>query len=194
MDNIASCPILIIFIFASPFLACCIKLLYFYQSFSEKATATKCPASDAEKLCCIPKATQLAVVEALYQGNKQHSCTSPVYCDYCNTLYLYSNKISTTVYCIYTLIIWIKCSVYSSVKDQLLRQYIFISVQVKPLLQVTRQDEEIQAREAQLQKAKDNLNKVEHDYIELERKHQQVHLAITVCFTPPCPSCCSNDS
>lgn len=44
------------------------------------------------------------------------------------------------------------------------------------MLQVTRQDEEIQAREAQLQKAKDNLSKLEHDFSELDRKNQQVHL------------------
>jgi len=46
--------------------------------------------------------------------------------------------------------------------------------QVKPLLQVTRQDEEIQAREAELQKAKDNLGRVELDFVELDRKHTQV--------------------
>lgn len=73
----------------------------------------------------------------------------------------------------------------------------YLCAQVKPLLQVTRQDEEIQAREAQLQKAKDNLSKVEHDYVELERKHQQVHQAITVYFTPLSffplfPICCSD--
>ena len=48
--------------------------------------------------------------------------------------------------------------------------------QVKPLLQVTRQDEEIQSREAELQKAKDNLGRVELDYVELDRKHTQVDL------------------
>lgn len=45
---------------------------------------------------------------------------------------------------------------------------------MKPLLQVTRQDEEIQAKEAELQKAKDKLSKVEQDFGDLERKHQQV--------------------
>lgn len=49
------------------------------------------------------------------------------------------------------------------------------TLQVKPLLQVTRQEEEIQAREAQLQKAKDNLTRVEKDYSELDQKHAQVH-------------------
>ena len=46
---------------------------------------------------------------------------------------------------------------------------------MKPLLQVTRQDEEIQVREAELQKAKDNLSKVELDYNELDKKHAQVN-------------------
>lgn len=45
---------------------------------------------------------------------------------------------------------------------------------MKPLLQVTRQDEEIQVRETQLLKAKENLNQVEQNYTELERKHVQV--------------------
>lgn len=46
--------------------------------------------------------------------------------------------------------------------------------QVKPLLQVTRQDEEIQVREAELQKAKDKLTRAEQDYTELDKKHAQV--------------------
>lgn len=46
--------------------------------------------------------------------------------------------------------------------------------QVKPLLQVTRQDEEIQVRESQLLKAKENLTRVEQSYAELDKKHAQV--------------------
>lgn len=46
--------------------------------------------------------------------------------------------------------------------------------QVKPLLQVTRQDEEIQVRETELQKAKDQLTRAEQDYSELDKKHAQV--------------------
>lgn len=60
-------------------------------------------------------------------------------------------------------------------------------MQVKPLLQVTRQDEEIQAREAQLQKAKDSLTQAEQNYTDLDRKHAQV-------TDPPhcvaCPTLC----
>ncbi|TSK34818.1 Myosin-10 [Bagarius yarrelli] len=63
------------------------------------------------------------------------------------------------------------CAAYLKLRNW---QWWRLFTKVKPLLQVTRQDEEIQAREAQLQKAKDNLNKVEHDYVELERKHQQL--------------------
>lgn len=60
--------------------------------------------------------------------------------------------------------------------------------QVKPLLQVTRQDEEIQARESQLLKAKDNLNQVEQNYTELERKHVQVNMAAALILLPLHPS------
>ncbi|KAG7336017.1 hypothetical protein KOW79_000710 [Hemibagrus wyckioides] len=63
------------------------------------------------------------------------------------------------------------CAAYLKLRNW---QWWRLFTKVKPLLQVTRQDEEIQAREAQLQKAKDNLSKVEHDYVELERKHQQL--------------------
>ncbi|XP_008290477.1 myosin-10 [Stegastes partitus] len=45
---------------------------------------------------------------------------------------------------------------------------------VKPLLQVTRQDEEIQVREAELQKAKDKLTRAEQDFSDLDRKHAQL--------------------
>lgn len=45
---------------------------------------------------------------------------------------------------------------------------------MKPLLQVTRQDEEIQVRETELQKAKDQLTRAEQDYSELDKKHAQV--------------------
>ncbi|XP_077453917.1 uncharacterized protein myh14 isoform X7 [Stigmatopora argus] len=42
---------------------------------------------------------------------------------------------------------------------------------VKPLLQVTRQDEEIQLRDAELIKAKEKLSRVEVDFAELDKKH-----------------------
>uniref|UniRef100_A0A8B9K928 Myosin, heavy chain 14, non-muscle n=1 Tax=Astyanax mexicanus TaxID=7994 RepID=A0A8B9K928_ASTMX len=63
------------------------------------------------------------------------------------------------------------CAAYLKLRNW---QWWRLFTKVKPLLQVTRQDEEIQAREAELQKAKDNLGKVEHEYNELERKHQQL--------------------
>uniref|UniRef100_A0A4W4H0V1 Myosin, heavy chain 14, non-muscle n=1 Tax=Electrophorus electricus TaxID=8005 RepID=A0A4W4H0V1_ELEEL len=63
------------------------------------------------------------------------------------------------------------CAAYLKLRNW---QWWRLFTKVKPLLQVTRQDEEIQAREAELQKAKDSLSKVEHDYNELERKHQQL--------------------
>nr|XP_006826038.1 PREDICTED: myosin-10-like isoform X2 [Saccoglossus kowalevskii] len=46
---------------------------------------------------------------------------------------------------------------------------------VKPLLQVTRQDEEMHAKEDELLKVKDKMERIETDYIELERKHTQLN-------------------
>lgn len=46
--------------------------------------------------------------------------------------------------------------------------------QVKPLLQVTRQEEELQAKDEELLKVKEKQTKVEGELEEMERKHQQV--------------------
>lgn len=46
--------------------------------------------------------------------------------------------------------------------------------QVKPLLQVTRQEEEMQAKDEELVKVKEKQSKVEGELVEMERKHQQV--------------------
>lgn len=46
--------------------------------------------------------------------------------------------------------------------------------QVKPLLQVTRQEEEMQAKDEELMKMKEKQLKVENELLEMERKHQQV--------------------
>lgn len=48
--------------------------------------------------------------------------------------------------------------------------------QVKPLLQVTRQEEEMQAKDEELMKVKERQQKVENELVEMERKHQQVNL------------------
>lgn len=50
----------------------------------------------------------------------------------------------------------------------------FKSLQVKPLLQVTRQEEELQAKDEELMKVKEKQTKVEAELEEMERKHQQV--------------------
>ena len=49
-----------------------------------------------------------------------------------------------------------------------------VCVQVKPLLQVTRQEEEMQAKEDELQKTKERQQKAENELKELEQKHSQV--------------------
>ncbi|KAM4663139.1 LOW QUALITY PROTEIN: myosin-10 [Discoglossus pictus] len=45
---------------------------------------------------------------------------------------------------------------------------------VKPLLQVTRQEEELLAKDEELLKVKEKQNKVEGELVEMERKHQQL--------------------
>lgn len=49
-----------------------------------------------------------------------------------------------------------------------------VHLQVKPLLQVTRQEEEMQAKDEELVKVKEKQTKVEGELVEMERKHQQV--------------------
>lgn len=51
-------------------------------------------------------------------------------------------------------------------------------LQVKPLLQVTRQEEEMQAKDEELVKVKEKQTKVEGELVEMERKHQQVRLQL----------------
>ncbi|KAM6995179.1 uncharacterized protein myh14 isoform 2-T2 [Tautogolabrus adspersus] len=63
------------------------------------------------------------------------------------------------------------CAAYLKLRNW---QWWRLFTKVKPLLQVSRQDEEIQAREGQLQKAKDNLTRVEQEYSELDQKHAQL--------------------
>lgn len=53
----------------------------------------------------------------------------------------------------------------------------FFFPQVKPLLQVTRQEEEMQAKDEELVKVKERQLKVENELVEMERKHQQVNMS-----------------
>lgn len=50
---------------------------------------------------------------------------------------------------------------------------------MKPLLQVTRQEEEMQAKDEELLKVKERQLKVENELKEMERKQQQVSI---LCF------------
>uniref|UniRef100_A0A4W5Q4U7 Myosin motor domain-containing protein n=1 Tax=Hucho hucho TaxID=62062 RepID=A0A4W5Q4U7_9TELE len=63
------------------------------------------------------------------------------------------------------------CAAYLKLRNW---QWWRLFTKVKPLLQVTRQDEEIQVREAELKNAKDNLSRVEQDYTDLDKKHVQL--------------------
>ncbi|XP_049585470.1 myosin-10 isoform X5 [Syngnathus scovelli] len=60
------------------------------------------------------------------------------------------------------------CHAYLILKNW---QWWRLFTKVKPLLQVTRQDEEIQIRESELLKAKERLVRVEQDFTELDKKH-----------------------
>lgn len=51
-------------------------------------------------------------------------------------------------------------------------------MQVKPLLQVTRQEEEMQAKEEEMQKIKERQQKAETELKELEQKHTQVQTGV----------------
>lgn len=51
-------------------------------------------------------------------------------------------------------------------------------MQVKPLLQVTRQEEEMQAKEEEMQKIKERQQKAETELKELEQKHTQVRTGV----------------
>uniref|UniRef100_A0A672GY08 Myosin, heavy chain 14, non-muscle n=1 Tax=Salarias fasciatus TaxID=181472 RepID=A0A672GY08_SALFA len=63
------------------------------------------------------------------------------------------------------------CAAYLKLRNW---QWWRLFTKVKPLLQVTRQDEEIHVKEAELLKAKDHLTRVEHDFTELNQKHTQL--------------------
>uniref|UniRef100_A0A8C7J6R1 Myosin, heavy chain 14, non-muscle n=1 Tax=Oncorhynchus kisutch TaxID=8019 RepID=A0A8C7J6R1_ONCKI len=63
------------------------------------------------------------------------------------------------------------CAAYLKLRNW---QWWRLFTKVKPLLQVTRQDEEIQVRESELKNAKDNLTRVEQDYTDLDKKHIQL--------------------
>ncbi|XP_072769181.1 uncharacterized protein myh14 isoform X3 [Nerophis lumbriciformis] len=63
------------------------------------------------------------------------------------------------------------CAAYLKLRNW---QWWRLFTKVKPLLQVTRQDEEIQVRESELLKAKDKLTRVEQDFVDLDKKHVQL--------------------
>lgn len=48
---------------------------------------------------------------------------------------------------------------------------------MKPLLQVTRQEEEMQAKDEELVKVKEKQTKVEGQLVEMETKNQQVRIS-----------------
>uniref|UniRef100_A0A8C8I784 Myosin heavy chain 10 n=1 Tax=Oncorhynchus tshawytscha TaxID=74940 RepID=A0A8C8I784_ONCTS len=63
------------------------------------------------------------------------------------------------------------CSAYLKLKHW---QWWRLFTKVKPLLQVTRQEEEMQAKDDELVKVKEKQTKVEGELVEMERKHSQL--------------------
>ncbi|KAM9473351.1 myosin-10-like isoform 3-T3 [Salvelinus alpinus] len=63
------------------------------------------------------------------------------------------------------------CSAYLKLKHW---QWWRLFTKVKPLLQVTRQEEEMQAKDDELVKVKEKQTKVEVELVEMERKHSQL--------------------
>ncbi|XP_061416725.1 myosin-10-like isoform X1 [Lethenteron reissneri] len=63
------------------------------------------------------------------------------------------------------------CAAYLKLRNW---QWWRMFTKVKPLLQVTRQEEELQAKEEELQKVKEKQSKAECDLVDLERKHAQL--------------------
>ncbi|KAL0993002.1 hypothetical protein UPYG_G00102020 [Umbra pygmaea] len=63
------------------------------------------------------------------------------------------------------------CSAYLKLKHW---QWWRLFTKVKPLLQVTRQEEEMQAKDDELIKVKEKQTKVEGELVEMERKHSQL--------------------
>ena len=51
---------------------------------------------------------------------------------------------------------------------------------MKPLLQVSRQEEEMQAKDDELLKVKEKQGKVEVELVEMQKKHQQVRKRLTL--------------
>ncbi|KAJ3601423.1 hypothetical protein NHX12_032391 [Muraenolepis orangiensis] len=63
------------------------------------------------------------------------------------------------------------CAAYLKLKHW---QWWRLFTKVKPLLQVSRQEEEMQAKDEELLKVKDKQGKVEVELVEMQRKHQQL--------------------
>uniref|UniRef100_A0A8U7P915 Myosin heavy chain 11 n=1 Tax=Corvus moneduloides TaxID=1196302 RepID=A0A8U7P915_CORMO len=73
------------------------------------------------------------------------------------------------------------CAAYLKLRNW---QWWRLFTKVKPLLQVTRQEEEMQAKDEELQKTKERQQKAESELKELEQKHSQ-NSCFVVFFFPP---------
>lgn len=114
------------------------------QGVCQEAATTKCLKGLAAELRRVPETAALAVVASLHEGGLPG---------------LPSGQRGLTGSSPQEGTVMVNCSMLS---------------QVKPLLQVTRQEEELQAKDEELLKVKEKQTKVEGELEEMERKHQQV--------------------
>jgi hypothetical protein len=115
------------------------------QGLCQETATTKCLKGLAAELCGVPEAATLAVVACLHEGGLGPPKDPSAW------------RVPGAA------------GGMQSCSDKL-----FTLSQVKPLLQVTRQEEELQAKDEELLKVKEKQTKVEGELEEMERKHQQV--------------------
>ena len=113
------------------------------QGFCQETAATHCNEGDPKKLRRLSQTQELAVVEALHQGD------------------LLQHLTQHTADCTFLSLSWTNAP--SSPR-----------VQVKPLLQVSRQEEEMQAKDDELSKAKEKHLYAQEQLVEMEQKQHQV--------------------
>ena len=123
------------------------------QGLCQETAAADCHEGDPEELFCLPQTQELAVVETLHQGAH----------------YTYANVVPIQCY-----------TTQPNPRGILAYNCLFSSPlncpppQVKPLLQVSRQEEEMQAKDDELSKVKERQEYAEIQLQEMEVKQHQV--------------------
>lgn len=131
------------------------------QGFCQETAAADRHEGDPEELCRLSQTQELAVVETLHKGGPQSSSSFNILANILSTV------LFTSLSSICTCILFVFCNpLFSSL----------FCLQVKPLLQVSRQEEEMQAKDEELVKVKEKQVYAERQLQEMEEKQQQVNL------------------